>query len=167
MNSPGAGAYDPSYRPAQPASPGWKVGSAKRRPLSATNNNPGPGMYKPKLGIGGPKVSQFYHSMGWLGESIIIMMKRCLVQELIAQQLSKYISQTPTMEWVPRVESLRTSLLREMFQVQEHMIKKHDQRQLPHRLVLALRKDRQQSQIAHQVLDNTRSQWKLLTCPSI
>ena len=43
--NPGAGTYDPTQRQARPKTPTWKVGTAKRRPLSAILPNPGPGMY--------------------------------------------------------------------------------------------------------------------------
>lgn len=57
LKSPGPNAYDQSRNTTLLKSPGWKIGTDRRRPLSAANANPGPGNYTVASGKSGPAVS--------------------------------------------------------------------------------------------------------------
>ena len=45
LKSPAPNAYDLSRNPDLNKNPSWRIGSGNRRPLSASNANPGPGNY--------------------------------------------------------------------------------------------------------------------------
>lgn len=59
VKNPGPNAYDPSRNQILNKNPSWRIGSDKRRPLSARNSNPGPGNYTiTTTKTGGPAVRQ-------------------------------------------------------------------------------------------------------------
>lgn len=55
VNTPGAGSYNPTTSQVLKKNANYGMGTGKRRPLSAANRNPGPGMYRPRSSFDGPK----------------------------------------------------------------------------------------------------------------
>jgi len=65
VKNPAPNSYDPSRNPTLLKNPTWKMGTDKRRPLSARNQNPGPGNYTISSGKSGP-------AFGLRGRNVIL-----------------------------------------------------------------------------------------------
>ena len=61
LKSPAPNAYSPTRNQTLQKVPTWKIGTDRRRPLSARNGNPGPGNYTISSGKTGPAVRFLFY----------------------------------------------------------------------------------------------------------